>query len=92
MKISSYNSHDCRQFTAVSVIASLRGLYPSSISREGKVRPLYLQIGDNSYKVLSYYVKETSEPVTEFVCEIDDHGFLRSFPLYYYARERIWTI
>lgn len=84
--IISYDSFNPASMTIVPVIVSF--------SDEGKVRPLYLGVGRESYKIFSSYELDSDPfcPVRVYRCEFDDHGRNRQIELTYHSRSRFWTI
>ncbi len=84
--IISYGSFNPTSMTIVPVIASF--------SDEGKIRPLYLGVGRESYKILSSYELDNDPfcPVRIYRCEFDDHGRRRQIEITYHSRESFWSI
>ena len=83
-QILSLNSHDYLQMQTVPVIASFND--------EGQIKPLYVGINGERYKVLSYWVRRSFSNQIEFQCKLADQGILKPVILTYYQNECIWTI
>lgn len=76
----SYNEST---MTLVPVIASF--------DASGNIRPLYIGVHGESYKVLTCSCKKVYDfPV--YKCQVEDHGIARHVDLTYHPREHIWTI
>lgn len=80
----SYTNYDFISHNKVSVIASF--------DTKGHVHPLYIRIGEGSYKVHSFWLKPSFRGVLEFRCEIEDGRKLKSLILEYHQNENIWLI
>lgn len=68
----------------VSVIASF--------DTEGHIRPLYVRIGEESYKVHSSWLKPSFDLQSTFQCQVMDGQQLKPLVLTYHQRESVWTI
>lgn len=82
-QILSYNSHDYLSLQVLPVIASF--------SDDGQVKPLYVRISSNSYKVESYWIRRSFSNQIEFHCKIIIADSLQSIILTYHMNECIWT-
>ena len=83
-QILSNNSHDYLPIQIVPVIASFND--------EGQIRPLYVGINGERYKVESYWVRRSFSNQIEFQCKLIDQDMLKPVVLTYYQNECIWTI
>lgn len=79
----SHNSFIESQMILVPVIASF--------DTAGVVKPLFVRIGDESYKIL-HPVQTNSIGLDIFRCKINDHGILKPLQLSYHVRDGFWTI
>lgn len=70
--------------TIVSVIASF--------DTEGHVRPLYVRIGEEPYKVHSSWLKPSFRGILEFRCKIIDGNRLKPLILEYHQSENVWIV
>lgn len=77
-------SFDYDPQTIVPVIASF--------DTDGHVRPLYVRILGESYKILSQWSTSHLAGITRYNCKVDVRGLARQIVLTYYNRERVWTI
>ena len=68
-QILSQNSHDYLQMQTVPVIASFNDA--------GQIKPLYVGIDGERYKVHSYWVRRSFSNQIEFQCKLADQGILR---------------
>ena len=75
---------DHQPHTIVPVIASF--------DSEGHIRPLYVRIKGESYKVHSSWLKPSFSMVLSFNCQVIDQGTLKPLTLEYYQRESTWII
>ena len=80
----SYTSFDYRPVHIVPVIASF--------DTDGHMKPLYVRINGESYKVSSCWTKTTFENAVEFTCKVIVGDYLKPLSLTYYRREGMWTI
>lgn len=65
----------------------------ASFDTEGHVKPLYVRILGDSYKVLSHWCPMSNYTgIVEYNCKIAVRGYERPLLLKYYSREKIWTI
>lgn len=83
-QILSYNSHDYLSMQIVPVIASF--------NNEGQIRPLYIGINGERYKVDSYWVRRNFSNQIEYHCKLIIEDSLKSVIITYYLNECIWTI
>lgn len=70
--------------TVISVIASF--------DSEGRIKPLYVRIGDSALKVHSFYERRKFANQIEFICTVEVHDFIRPVELTFHQRECMWTI
>ena len=83
-QILSQNSHDLLPMQIVPVIASFND--------DGQIKPLYVGINGERYKVESYWVRRSFSNQIEFQCKLIDQDMLKPVVLTYYQNECIWTI
>ena len=83
-QILSQNSHDYLAVRIVPVIASFND--------DGKIKPLYVGISGERYKVESFWVRRSFANQIEFSCKIIVGNTLKTLIMTYYMHECIWTI
>ena len=83
-QILSLNSHDYLQMQTVPVIASFND--------EGQIKPLYVGIDGERYKVHSYWVRRSFSNQIEFQCKLIVGDTLKIIIITYYLNECVWTI
>ena len=83
-QIVSLNSHDYMPVDIIPVIASF--------NEEGQIKPLYVGINGNRYKVESYWVRRSFANQIEFHCKLLLEKALQTLIITYYMNECIWTI
>ncbi len=83
-QIVSLNSHDYMPVDIIPVIASF--------NEEGQIKPLYVGIGGERYKVHSYWVRRSFSNQIEFSCKLVFGETLQTLIITYYMNECIWTI
>ena len=83
-QILSQNSHDYLQMQTVPVIASFND--------EGQIKPLYVGIDGERYKVHSYWVRRSFSHQIEFQCKLIVGDSLKIIIITYYLNECVWTI
>ena len=83
-QILSQNSHDLLPMQIVPVIASFND--------DGQIKPLYVGINGERYKVASYWVRRSFSNQIEFHCKLIDQDLLKPVIITYYENECIWTI
>ena len=83
-QILSQNSHDLLPMQIVPVIASFND--------DGQIKPLYVGINGERYKVASYWVRRSFSNQIEFHCKLIDQDLLKPVIITYYLNECIWTI
>ncbi len=83
-QIVSLNSHDYMPVTVIPVIASF--------NEDGQIKPLYVGIEGNRYKVESYWVRRSFANQIEFNCKLLLEESLQTLIITYYMNECIWTI
>lgn len=79
-----YTSYEYANVNLVSVIASF--------DTDGHMKPLYVRIGENSYKIHSSWLKPSFSGILEYNCKIIDDNILKPLILTYHDRESVWTI
>lgn len=62
----------------------------ASFDSAGTIRPLYVRITGEAYKILSCYVREYG-PLMVYTCTINNRGMQRELTLTYHSRECCWT-
>lgn len=82
--ILSQNSHDYLNMQIVPVIASFND--------DGQIKPLYVGIQGQRYKVDSYWVRRSFSNQIEFQCKIIIDHRLHPLIITYHLHECIWTI
>lgn len=83
-QILSQNSHDYLQMQIVPVIASFND--------EGQIKPLYVGIDGERYKVQSYWIRRSFSNQIEFQCKLIVGNTLKIIIITYYLNECVWTI
>lgn len=83
-QILSQNSHDYLQMQIVPVIASFND--------EGQIKPLYVGIDGERYKVQSYWIRRSFSNQIEFQCKLIVGDTLKIIIITYYLNECVWTI
>ena len=83
-QIVSNNSYDYLAVEIVPVIASF--------NNDGQIKPLYVGINGERYKVDSYWVRRTFSNQIEFHCKLIVENMIKTIILTYYLHECIWTI
>lgn len=83
-QILSQNSHDYLQMQTIPVIASFND--------EGQIKPLYVGIDGERYKVHSYWVRRSFSNQIEFQCKLIVGDTLKIIIITYYLNECVWTI
>ena len=68
----------------VSVIASF--------DCDGHIKPLYVRIGEESFKVHSSWLKPSFLNTFTFQCQIIDGDMLKPLVLSYHVNESVWSI
>lgn len=68
----------------VSVIASF--------DTEGKVKPLYVRIGTDSYKIATSWLEPGIGNIKTYQCQIEDGNTLKPLKLKHHVQEFMWTI
>lgn len=82
--IVSNNSYDFNNQILVPVIASF--------DSEGRIKPLYLRINEESLKIRSSWPKPAFSNTSTFQCQVEDNGVIKPLILTYYHQESVWTI
>ena len=83
-QIVSTNSYDYIPVSIIPVIASF--------NEEGQIKPLYVGIDGERYKVQSYWIRRSFSNQIEFNCKLLFGETLRTMIITYYMNECIWTI
>jgi hypothetical protein len=79
----SFNSFDYTPVTFLPVIATF--------SEDGHIRPLYVRIFGESYKVDSYWVRCQFANQIDFNCKLIVKDHLQPLVITYHLRECVWT-
>lgn len=82
--IHSSSLKDSPHLQVVSVIASF--------DTDGKVKPLYVRIGQESYKVHSSWAKPGVSNLIKYQCQIIDGNNLKPLQLTYHSVESLCVI
>lgn len=82
--IVSTGLRDCSHLQLVSVIASF--------DTDGNMRPLYVRIGEESYKIHSCRLNPHRIYTKTFQCKIIDCDILKPLELTYHENGNMWTI
>lgn len=80
----SYTSYDYTPMDIIPVIASF--------DSDGHIKPLFVRINGESYKVHSSWVRKGFTGSTEFNCKIIDRDYLKPIVITYHRAEGVWTI
>lgn len=64
----------------------------ASFNTKGQVKPLYVRIDGEEYKVISSRVRRTWSNTSEFFVEILVGNTLRPVTLTYYEHENVWGV
>lgn len=83
-QIVSLNSHDYMPMQIVPVIASFND--------DGQIKPLYVGINGERYKITSYRIRRCFSNQIEFHCNLIVQNMQKTIILTYYLNECIWTI
>ena len=83
-QILSLNSHDYLSMQIVPVIASFNS--------DGQIKPLFVGLNGERYKIDSYWVGQCFSNQIIFHCKVITGDTLRPLILTYYMHECIWTI
>lgn len=79
-------SHSIRDMNNIEIVPVI-----ASFDTEGHVKPLYVRIGQGSYKVDSAWVRNGFINSTTFHCNIIDNGTIKPLILTYHNQEEVWT-
>ena len=82
--IASYHSHDYVPCTTVPVIASF--------DSEGHIKPLYVRLGEEAYKIENCWLRSECVNVFQYNCRIVDENLEKTIILSYYQDECVWTV
>lgn len=82
--IISRNSVDVYNTDIVSVI--------TSFDTEGRIKPLYVRIGEDSLKIHSSWQKSSLGKMIDFQCQVIDQGILKPLILTFHLDVLVWTI
>lgn len=83
-QILSNNSHDYLKLQIVPVIAAFND--------EGKIKPLYVAINGERYKIESFWIQRSFMNQIEFHCKLQSTQLRLPITITYYPNESIWTI
>ena len=79
-----YELKNCNHLTVIPVIASF--------DTTRSIKPLYIRINEESFKVYKAIVIETFLHQTTYQCEIEDGEYIKHVKLTYFANESLWAI
>lgn len=79
-----YRNFAYQSATIVPVIASF--------DSEGHIKPLYVGINGESYKIESCWASYNFRNIVDFKCKVIDGDYLKPLALTYYREEGMWTI
>lgn len=79
----SYTSFDHKPSDIVPVIASF--------DKQGNVRPLYVRLGSESYKVNDAFCQNEFSNTITFRCHIIDNEYLKPLILIYHRSCNMWS-
>lgn len=82
-EIISSNNFDCTGDIIVPVIASF--------DSHGKIKPLYVRINCDSYKINTSHVTCNFVNTVDFNCQVIDGNCLKPLLLTFHRREGMWT-
>lgn len=71
-------------FQCVSVIASFNS--------SGKIKPVYVQIKEESYRIHNCHYSHPLPNISEFQCKFIDRNCLKPLKLFYYHTECVWAV
>ena len=63
-----------------------------SFDSEGHMRPMYIRINGEAFKICSSCEKFSYANAAVFQCQVDDHGTLKPLTLEYRYREHLWLM
>ena len=64
----------------------------ATFSNNGNIRPLYVQIKGERYKILSSLSREYGLDILTFNCTVENYGIRRELILTYHKNETCWTM
>lgn len=76
--------NDCTHLKVVPVIATYDG--------NGNILPLYVRIGEESFKIYNAYVSESTYRILTFKGEVMVQDAVRPIKLSYFMNDLIWCI
>lgn len=80
----SYGLHDSPHLEIVPVI--------SAFDQAGNIRPLFVRIEGESFKIYNPYKVDSPYKLLHFKCEIEVCGCIRPLDLMYHVNEHTWSI
>lgn len=79
----SYTTFDHTPSDIVPVIASF--------DKQGHIRPLYVRLGSESYKINDAFCDATFSNTITFRCHVIDNGYLKPLVLIYHRSCNMWS-
>lgn len=64
----------------------------ASFDSDGHIKPLYVRIGENAFKIHSSWLKPSYPGIMIYHCKVIDGDCLKPLTLTYHQRESVWTI
>jgi len=64
----------------------------ASFDKQGKIKPLYVRLGSESYKINDSFCQNEYINTIYFRCHIIDNGYLKPLVLIYYRSCNMWSI
>lgn len=80
----SYTSYDYAPVDLVPVIASF--------DADGHIKPLYVRINGESFKIHSSWMKPSFSGTNVYHCKVIDHNCLKPLCITYHQAECTWTV
>lgn len=84
MSITSYTNFDYQPVEIVPVIASF--------DSEGHIKPLYVRIEGEPFKVMSSWGSSSFRNTIDFKCEVAAGNCLKPLALTFHRAEGMWTM
>lgn len=63
-----------------------------SFDGEGNIRPMYVRIDGEAYKICSSYKQHSATQEAVFQCEIADNGILKTLTLTFWYDKHLWLM
>ena len=64
----------------------------ASFDSDGHIKPLYVRINGEAFKVHSSWIKPSFQGTIEFECKVIDREYLKPLNLTYHKQDCVWTI